>query len=308
MGLRCPPIPGNGEFLFRIRKAYQLLSPCKLCPRRCGVDRLAGKKGRCGVGLLPKVASTTVHQGEEPPITGTKGSGTIFFSGCNLKCIFCQNYPISQLGVGREITVGELAKYMLQLQNRGVHNINFVNPTHFVPQIIAAIYLARVNGLTIPIVYNSNGYENPEVLKLLAGVINVFLPDWKYAIRPLAKHLSSANNYPLHARRAFRVFRRIAGKLSLDQDSVARHGLIIRHLILPEQKRNSKRVARDIRKYLGSRTNLSIMGQYFPTFKAMNDPYFCQRCTPEESAYALIAFGRVGLYRGWRQVDGSEFA
>jgi putative pyruvate formate lyase activating enzyme len=304
MGRSRPFEPGTAEYLARIKKAYSLLSPCKVCPRKCGVDRLADQKGRCGGGLLPKIAAVAAHFGEEPPITGTRGSGTIFFTGCNLSCKFCQNFPISQLGSGREVTVGDLARQMLHQQNRHAHNINLVNPTHFVPQILAAIHIARSQGLSIPIVYNANGYEGAQALRLLAGVVNVYLPDWKYRMTGPAKKYSSAANYPKAARKAFHVYKRISGPLFLNEQGIAQSGMIVRHLILPGQKRNTRRVMREIKRFLGARTHISLMTQYFPAYKAADYREISRRVSDQEAEDAIIALDRMGLSRGWRQIDG----
>ncbi|MEI6702773.1 MAG: radical SAM protein, partial [Deltaproteobacteria bacterium] len=185
----------SGELLERVREAYRRLAVCDLCPHDCGVNRIKGERGICGAWLKPKISSANVHMGEEPPISGTKGSGTIFLTGCSLKCVFCQNFPISQFGNGEEISTGDLASRMLKLQTQRVHNINFVTPTHFLPQILAALWLAIPQGFSLPIVWNSSGYEKVDVLRLLDGVVSIYLPDMKYSDDTDAVDISSAQEY-----------------------------------------------------------------------------------------------------------------
>ena len=224
----------SGELAARAQAALASLAHCELCPRACGVDRLAGKRGVCKVGAEPVVASWNVHRWEEPPISGTSGSGTIFFSGCTGQCRFCQNYPISQFGYGNHVTNERLAEMMLELQGRGCHNINFVTPTHFVPQILAAVDLAAGQGLRLPLVYNTSGYETLETLRLLEDVVDLWLPDAKYADDRVARRLSGFPRYVENNRATLQeIYRQVGDELVLDEDGIARRGMIIRHLVLP---------------------------------------------------------------------------
>ncbi|MFQ6032072.1 MAG: radical SAM protein [Candidatus Zixiibacteriota bacterium] len=230
----------------RIEKAYQLLRNCRVCPRRCGVDRLNGQRGICKVGKNPKVSSYNVHFGEEPPISGTRGSGTIFFTSCNLRCVYCQNFPISQLGHGSEVTTKDLAKMMIFLQSRGCHNINLVTPSHFIPQILEAVSFAWEMGFDLPLVYNSSGYDSIEALRLLEGVIDIYLPDMRYSDNRVAKRLSSAQDYVEVNREAIREMYRQVGNLVIDGNGIAKKGLLVRHLILPFDLAGSKNTFREI--------------------------------------------------------------
>jgi len=297
----------SGELARRIEAAYALLSPCRLCPRKCGADRLSGEEGFCRSGARPKVASWTLHPWEEPPISGTRGSGTIFFSGCTGRCLFCQNYPISQLGVGNVVTVEQLAEMMVELQQRGAHNINLVTPTHFVPQILAALPLAAEMGLRLPLVYNSSGYEIAEVLHLLEGVVDVWLPDAKYAADDVARRLSGFSRYVEHNRAALReMYRQVGDELLLDDEGIARRGLIIRHMVLPGGLAGTREVLRWIAKELSPRIHVSLMGQYFPAYRAVGHPLLGHKLTTEEYEDALTAFDEVNMERGWRQEHACE--
>ena len=292
----------SGELKRRIERAYAMLSQCRLCPRECGVDRLRGERGFCRAGAEPIVASWNVHPWEEPPISGTRGSGTIFFSGCTGRCLFCQNYPISQLGVGNTVSVQRLAEMMLELQDRGCHNINLVTPTHFVPQILAALELAIEGGLRLPLVYNTSGYERVETLQLLDGVVDIYLPDAKYADDETARRLSGFVRYVEANRAALReMFRQVGDELVLDGEGIARRGLIVRHLVLPEGLAGTPEVLRWIAENLSPRVHVSLMDQYFPAHKAVGHPVLGRKITAEEYAEALRAFEEAGLTNGWMQ-------
>ena len=292
----------SGELKRRIERAYAMLSQCRLCPRECGVDRLRGERGFCRAGAEPIVASWNVHPWEEPPISGTRGSGTIFFSGCTGRCLFCQNYPISQLGVGNTVSVQRLAEMMLELQDRGCHNINLVTPTHFVPQILAALELAIEEGLRLPLVYNTSGYERVETLQLLDGVVDIYLPDAKYADDETARRLSGFVRYVEANRAALReMFRQVGDELVLDGEGIARRGLIVRHLVLPEGLAGTPKVLRWIAENLSPRVHVSLMDQYFPAHKAVGHPVLGRKITAEEYAEALRAFEEAGLTNGWMQ-------
>lgn len=291
----------SGELLRRVREAYRRLAVCDLCPHDCGVNRIRGEYGVCGVGLKPKIASANVHTGEEPPISGTRGSGTVFFSGCSLKCSFCQNFPFSQLGNGDEISTAQLASRMLRLQRQKVHNINLVTPTHFLPQILAALWLAIPKGLCLPIIWNSSGYEKVDVLQLLEGIVSVYLPDVKYADDGTAERLSSAPGYKKFNREAvFEMFRQV-GHLQLDEDGLAIKGLIIRHLVLPEDFADTWKTLRWIRVNLGSETHISLMRQYFPVHKALTIKGIDRKISDEEYEEAALWLEKYGLDNGWIQ-------
>ncbi|TWJ19172.1 4Fe-4S cluster-binding domain-containing protein [Geobacter argillaceus] len=296
----------SGELLRRIRVAYDRLRSCDLCPHDCGVNRLKGERGLCGAGLLPKIASANVHRGEEPPISGTRGSGTIFFSGCSLSCRFCQNFPISQLGNGEEIATRELARRMLQLQQKRVHNINFVTPTHFQPQILAALWLAIPDGFSLPIVWNSSGYEKVELLTLLDGVANIYLPDMKYAVDEPAKAISGATGYPGINRRAVTEMLRQVGHLQLDDEGIAKKGLIIRHLVLPGDLAGSAATLHWIAANLGTETHVALMSQYFPAHSARETPGMDRHLTADEYDAAVEALEEAGLENGWVQELDTE--
>ena len=309
--MNCEPgylaLNRSGELTHRSEVAYSLLSPCRLCPRECGADRLSGEEGFCRSGDQPKVASWTLHPWEEPPISGTRGSGTIFFSGCTGRCLFCQNYPISQLGVGNVVTVERLAEMMVELQRRGAHNVNLVTPTHFVPQILAALPPAIEMGLRLPVVYNSSGYESVEVLRLLDGVVDVWLPDAKYATDDVARRLSGFSRYVEHNHAALgEMYRQVGDELLLDDEGIAQRGLIIRHLVLPGGLAGTREVLRWIAKELSPRVHVSLMGQYFPAYRAVGHPLLGRKLTTEEYEDALAAFDEADLERGWRQEHACE--
>ena len=291
----------SGELLQRIREAYQRLAACDLCPHDCGVNRIKGERGICGAGLRPRIASANVHCGEEPPISGSKGSGTIFLSGCSLKCVFCQNFPISQLGNGEEITTAQLAERMLKLQRHGVHNINLVTPSHCLPQILAAVWLAIPKGFQLPIVWNSSGYEKVDTLRLLDGVVDIYLPDMKYADEPTAVRLSSAPGYRAINRLAVTEMLRQVGHLQLDDAEVATKGVIIRHLVLPEGLAGTRETLRWIAGNLGSETTISLMRQYFPAHQAMETAGVERKITTEEYDEAAGYLDAFDLENGWVQ-------
>jgi putative pyruvate formate lyase activating enzyme len=285
----------------RIEEAYSLLEHCTVCPRRCGANRLKGEEGFCGAGEMPKMASFNVHLGEEPPISGSRGSGTIFFSGCNLKCKYCQNFPISQLRNGKEATPQELAGMMLHLQEKDCHNVNFVTPSHFVPQIIKALYLAWDEGFELPLVYNTSGYDSVESLKLLEGIIDIYLPDMRYSDNKSAMEFSSAEDYVEVNRKAVREMFRQVSNLTMDDQGIGKRGLIIRHLILPDDIAGSSETFRFINKELSPDVYVSLMGQYFPSFGADRCVSINRKITPEEYETAVESFFESGLSKGWMQ-------
>ncbi|MBU1428349.1 radical SAM protein [bacterium] len=291
------------EFDRRIEKAYKLLSSCEVCPRKCGVKRLEGEKGFCRSSEDVIVSSYNAHFGEEPPLVGNFGSGTIFFTNCNLKCVYCQNYPISQLGNGNKVTSLELAKIMLALQKRRCHNINLVTPTHFVPQILKSLKLAVKMGLHIPIVYNTSGYEEVRTLKLLADIVDIYLPDARYADNEIALKYSSAPDYFEIMKKALKEMHRQVGDLSLNRMGVAHSGLIVRHLVLPEGLSDTRKIMRFIAREISPHTYISLMAQYFPAYQAGQFPLLSRRINREEYREALQAFKEEGLENGWFQKD-----
>jgi putative pyruvate formate lyase activating enzyme len=291
----------SGELLDRVRKAYAVLESCDLCPHDCRVNRLRGETGVCGAGVKPKIASSNVHRGEEPPISGTRGSGTIFFSHCTLRCLFCQNFPISQMGNGETITTSRLADRMLKLQRQGVHNINLVTPGHFLPQILAAIWIAIPRGLRLPLVWTSSGYEKADMLKLLDGIVDIYLPDMKYADEAPAVTYSSATAYREINRSAVLEMFGQVGHLALDEDGIAVKGLIIRHLVLPEGKAGSRETLRWIAENPGHETHVALMNQYFPAYQAPEIPGIHRKISDDEYREAVAALEEAGLENGWIQ-------
>jgi putative pyruvate formate lyase activating enzyme len=265
------------------------------------VNRIKGETGFCRAGLNPQIASATLHRGEEPPISGSRGSGTIFFSWCTLRCRFCQNFPISQMGNGEELSTGGLAERMLKLQKIGAHNINFVTPGHYLPQILAALWLAIPRGFNLPLVWNSNGYEKEDALALLDGVVDIYLPDMKYSDEEPAVKFSSAPVYRDINRAAIREMYRQVGHLQLDEEGIARRGLIIRHLVLPESAAGSRETLHWIAETLGTGTHVALMNQYFPAYKAENTTGLERKISDEEYTEAVDALHEYGLENGWVQ-------
>ncbi len=291
----------SGELLKRVREAYHRLGSCDLCPHDCRVNRLSGERGFCGAGFRPKIASANLHKGEEPPISGVNGSGTVFLSGCSLKCSFCQNFPISQLGNGEEISIRELATRMLKLQKRRAHNINFVTPSHFLPQILAALWQAIPLGFTLPIVWNSSGYEKPDALELLAGIVSIYLPDMKYADDSQAFSVSGISGYSGSNRAAVSEMFRQVGHLETDGDGIGVKGLIVRHLVLPEGKGGSVDTIAWIADTLGQESHIALMSQYFPAHRATGISGMDRALTHEEYDEAVEALEHGGLENGWVQ-------
>jgi putative pyruvate formate lyase activating enzyme len=285
----------------RIRAAYALLHSCRVCPRGCGVNRIRNETGFCGAGYNPVFSSDTLHHGEEPPISGTRGSGTIFLTGCNLGCIFCQNFPISHLGHGNRITIRQLSDKMLRLQKAGAHNINLVTPTHFAPQIMAALFLAYKKGLHLPIVYNCGGYESMDMLRLWDGIVDIYMPDMKYSDGEMARVYSSAPDYPEINRAAVLEMFRQVGDLELDPEGIAEKGLLIRHLVLPENISGTGEVLRFISERISRDTYISLMSQYFPAHEAQFNSPMNRRITKTEYETARRFLQSYRLRRGWVQ-------
>lgn len=291
----------SGELLQRVRMGYQRLRHCDLCPHNCGVNRIKGQQGRCRSGLKPGIASANLHRGEEPPISGSNGSGTIFFSGCTLRCLFCQNFPISQQNSGETISTQDLAQRMMGLQRRGAHNINLVTPTHWLPQVLAALWLAIPQGFELPIVWNSSGYETVEALQLLEGVVSIYLPDMKYSDDSQAVELSGAPEYPSINRLAVQEMLRQVGQLQVDDHDIATQGLIIRHLVLPQGRAGSVETLPWIAEHLGEETHIALMSQYFPAWKAVDTAGINRGLTHDEYDVEVEALEDAGLENGWVQ-------
>jgi putative pyruvate formate lyase activating enzyme len=262
---------------------------------------LEGEIGLCRVGAELVVASSNLHFGEEPPISGHRGSGTIFFSGCSLRCMYCQNYPISQQVAGQACGVDELKSMMLGLERLGAHNINLVTPTHFTPQILDAIFSARREGLSLPIVWNTSGYERLETLRLLDGVVDIYLADMRYGEARAGKRYSQAKDYPSVNRAAIAEMHRQVGDLILDERGVARRGLLVRHLVLPGGNSASAAVFQYLAEEISPRTAVSLMSQYFPAYRATDDPVLRRRLTAAEYDAAIAEFEQSGLVNGYRQ-------
>ncbi|MEO0101766.1 MAG: radical SAM protein [candidate division WOR-3 bacterium] len=280
-------------------KVLSLLAECRICPRECGVNRLRNEKGHCQTGRYAVVSSYGPHFGEEPELVGNSGSGTIFFSYCNLNCLYCQNYEISQLGEGRERDEEALAKIMLYLQEIGCHNINLVSPTHIVPQFLEALELAVKEGLKIPIVYNSGGYDKVETLKLLEGIIDIYMPDAKYADDENSKKYSNAPNYFAINKLALKEMHRQVGDLICDERGIAQRGLIIRHLVLPNRIAGSFRVLEFIAREISKDTYVNIMAQYRPCYHACRYLELSRRITDEEFKEVIEYAKSLGLHRGF---------
>ena len=258
------------------------LKSCNICPHKCGVNRLNGIRGRCKCDNKIKIALASVHNYEEPCISGKNGSGTVFFSNCNLNCIYCQNYEISQLGKGKEITIEHLAQIFIKQQEKNVNNINLVTPTMYVPQIIETIKIARKKGLNIPIIYNSNGYENVETIKKLNGYIDIYLPDLKYYSNEIAKKYSKIDNYFETAISAIKEMQKQVGNPIFNEKGIIQKGVIIRHLILPHHLLNTKNILKYVKENFDENTYISIMAQYFPTYKAKEDKLINRKLTKKE--------------------------
>jgi putative pyruvate formate lyase activating enzyme len=282
----------------RARAAVARLASCDICPRHCGINRLLDERGFCRCGLRARVASFAPHFGEEAPLVGQNGSGTIFFSGCNLACVFCQNYDISQEDVGREVSAQALARMMLALQRQGSHNINFVTPTHVVPQILEALVLAREEGLHVPLVYNSSGYDSVDTLRLLEGVFDIYMPDAKYGSDEQALVYSNAPGYTAVMKSAIQEMHRQVGDLTMDGDGIAVRGLLVRHLVLPEDAAGTAEVVRFLSEEISPNTYLNVMDQYRPEYNACRFPELNRPITGREYAHALRLAARSGLARG----------
>ena len=283
-----------------------MIEKCNICPHRCNVNRKLGQIGRCKATDKVKIALYSSHNFEEPCISGKKGSGTVFFSNCNLNCIYCQNYEISQEGRGKEITIEELAKIFLMQQEKGMENINLVTPTSYAPQIIEAISIARNHGLKIPIVYNTNSYENIETLKMLDGYIDIYLPDLKYSENELGKKFSNVSNYFEIATKAIEEMVRQVGIPKLNENGVIKKGVIVRHLVLPNHIENSKKVLKWLKENLPDDMYISVMAQYFPTYKAKDNKELNRKLTKEEWGEIEDYIDELGFLNGYVQELGEH--
>jgi putative pyruvate formate lyase activating enzyme len=282
----------------RAEQAYEQMRNCDLCARYCHVDRYEGIKGAvCRTGVRAVVNSYGPHHGEEDPLRGSRGSGTIFFSWCSLRCVFCQNWEISQKGMGDEVEPEELAQMMLSLQAQGCHNINFVTPSHVVAQLIAAVDIAARHGLRIPLVYNSGGYDSPEALKLLDGIIDIYMPDMKYGDSAIARKYSKVRDYVEVNFAALREMQRQVGKLQLDENGIARRGLLVRHLVLPGHIASTEAVFAFLAKEVSKQTYINIMDQYRPCYRAMANPPLDRELSAVEYEEALQLAEQYGLRR-----------
>jgi len=280
---------------------FNRLESCNICPRNCKVNRLKGKIGFCKSGRLPKVYSFMCHHGEEPPVSGTKGSGTIFFSHCNMGCVYCQNYEFSQLAKGRECEFNKLAQIILSLQESGCHNINLVTPTHVLPQILKALEIAIMQGLKIPLVYNTSGYELAESIKLLDGIVDIYLADMRYADSAVSERFSSAADYAQCNQDAIKEMHRQVGTAEFDKEGLIRRGLIIRHLVLPNQLSGTRKVMQFIAENISEDTYISLMSQYLPYYKASAYPEISRRLDNDEYEEAKGILEQYNLLNGWIQ-------
>jgi len=276
----------GGELRERVERAKEMLFSCRVCPHNCEVNRMENELGYCKTGRYAIVSSYFPHHGEEFPIRGFRGSGTIFFSYCNMRCVYCQNYEISHFGEGKEVSPEELADMMLELQNMGVHNINLVSPSHVVPQILEALYVAVQRGLRIPLVYNTSSFDSLESLKLMDGVVDIYLADLKYLSKEFGRKYSKVKDYPTHAVEAIKEMYRQVGNLKVDERGIAVRGLIIRHLVLPNDISTTREVMNFLRS-IDPELAVNVMDQYFPFYKAKDYPELARRITWEELQRAL---------------------
>lgn len=289
----------RGELHERAEKLRGILSRCELCARKCHANRIEGEFGECGAGSELMVSYVFPHFGEEPELVGVYGSGTVFLTHCNLRCIFCQNYEISHLGHGSGITPERLAEMMIGLQNQGCHNINFVTPTHYAPQIVESLEIAAGMGLELPVVWNCGGYESLRALKLLDGVVDIYMPDIKYSSSEAAMKYSSAPDYPSVVKEVIREMHHQVGDLETDFRGIAKRGLLVRHLVMPNDVAGSEDILRFLAEEISKDTYVNIMDQYHPMYKASDYPEINRRITPEEYGDAVKAARKYGLHRGF---------
>lgn len=289
----------KGELTHRVKFLEELLKECRLCPRECCINRMDGEIGVCQAGSELTVSSAFPHFGEEPPLVGSHGSGTIFLTHCNLRCIFCQNYDISHLGSGERITSSDMARVMVRLQELGCHNINFVTPTHYAPQIVASLPEAIKKGLRLPIVYNCSGYESIEVVRLLEGIVDIYMPDAKYLDEKYSKRFSNAPDYPDVIKKVLKEMHRQVGDLTLNDKGIAERGLLIRHLVMPGGVASSEAMLKFIAEEISVHSYVNIMEQYRPEYRAREYPEINRRITHEEYLEAIQWAKQHHLYRGF---------
>jgi putative pyruvate formate lyase activating enzyme len=288
----------SGELARRASDLYSIYRSCRLCPRQCGVDRTRNEKGFCSSTSRAKVFSSHPHFGEEAPLVGRGGSGTIFFSNCNLLCVFCQNWQINHRGDGSYISDDGIGRLMLDLQSGGCHNINLVTPTHILPNIVAGLRYAIARGLRVPLVYNCGGYEPVEIVRMLDGIVDIYLPDFKYTAGAMAeKYSSGARDYPERAAAAVEEMHRQVGELTVDENGIALRGLIIRHLVMPDNIAGTDRFVQFVAGRLTRSTYVNIMAQYHPEYKARSIPEIARRITPAEYRQAIRWAKEAGLSR-----------
>ena len=288
----------SGELRDRVEEAEKRLEKCYMCPRVCGARRLEGEKGECGVGKYAIVSSFGPHHGEERVLRGWNGSGTVFFAGCNMRCVYCQNWEISQLRLGEEVPPETLARVFLKIQEMGCHNLNLVTPSHVVAQILRGLLIAIERGFRLPIVYNTSGYDSVATLRLLEGVVDIYMPDLKYGDSKTAEKYSGVKNYWEVATRAIKEMHRQVGDLIIGSDGLAKRGLLIRHLILPNGIANSKRVLEFIAREISVHSWVNIMDQYYPAYKALQYPELSRRITFREYREVVDYARSLGLHRG----------
>lgn len=288
----------SGELAERAKLLHQILASCVLCPRKCRVNRLAGERGYCRSGAEVMVSSSGPHFGEEPEIVGRSGSGTIFLTNCSLRCVYCQNYEISHLGHGEELSVGEVADLMLDLQHIGCENVNLVTPTHYAPQLIDAISVAAGKGLRLPIFWNCSGYENVEIIRLLEGVVDIYKPDFKYGDAAPAQRYSNVPDYFERCQEAVKEMHRQVGDLKVDARGVAYRGLLVRHLVLPNNLAGSKKVLEFISKEVSRECYINVMAQYRPCGRAREYEELSRRPTPREYLEVVALAQELRLHRG----------
>jgi putative pyruvate formate lyase activating enzyme len=286
----------DGAFSEKVENARKLLKNCGVCPRECEVNRLEGETGFCGLGDRAMVASAHPHYGEETPLVGSGGSGTIFFTSCNLKCVFCQNFEISHLMEGEEVDATDLGRVMLRLQGMGCHNINFVTPSHVAPQILEAVYWAAGNGLRVPLVYNTGGYDKVDTLELLDGVVDIYMPDLKFMDPAVCKELMNAEDYPQIVKAAIREMHRQVGDLEMNEQGIATQGLLVRHLVMPDDLAGTREAMRFLAG-ISRNTYVNVMDQYRPCGKAAGKPGIDRSVTRDEYARALEMAREEGITR-----------
>lgn len=287
----------EGRLQEKVAAARKMMESCTLCPRLCNVNRLEGELGFCGIGANAVISSASPHFGEESPLVGVNGSGTIFMTSCNLKCVFCQNFEISHLMDGAEMDDEGFGKLMLGLQNMGCHNINIVTPSHQVPQLLAALQFAANRGLQVPLVYNTGGYDSLETLKILDGVVDIYMPDIKFADRTIAGKLMDAEDYPEIAFSAVREMHRQVGDLQINENGIATRGLLVRHLVMPKDLAGTRQIMRFLAREISPNTYVNIMDQYRPCGEAFKDPDIARSINREEYTHAIEMAKEEGISR-----------